>query len=61
MIDWKAFADLNNMSESEFKQEIMIVCGSVMAGEMDNNNSGGMKFTFSDGAGRLELLCKRVE
>ena len=53
-INLKQFAQLNNLSEDEFKKEIYTTCMAIMSMEMEKNNSAEMIINN----GNYILSCK---
>ena len=44
MIDWKAFAELNNMSEEEFTTEILSTAMALCASRIEKEEADTMVF-----------------
>jgi hypothetical protein len=63
MIDWKQFAEINGLSVSEFKTEILTAASAVamsMLEENDDDNKA-LRFTCSDEISKIRVTFERVE
>lgn len=62
MIDWKEVSDKYGLSVSQFKIEVFTAAASIAAISLDreSGDSDAVRFTCSDGVGKLELTVKRI-
>jgi hypothetical protein len=64
MFDWQEIASQNGLSVDEFKKEIYSIAACVGAMDLDAKGGGtndAMRFTCSDGKGKLELYVRRID
>lgn len=61
MIDWQKVAKENNLSPTEFENEIYSIAACIGAIALDRQDAGDcIKFSCSDDIGPLELFIRRV-
>jgi len=56
-VDWKSFAQINNMSHEEFGKELINTTMAFMEMELDKNKSDEMIVTN----GQLNLTLKKIK
>ena len=63
MIDWKKFAETNNLSVNEFKTEILTAASAVAMEMLDTNADNGeaLQFSCSDKISKIRVTFERVE
>lgn len=64
MIDWKKFAEINNLTPEEFQRDILTAAACVGVSLIEQGaieEADTLKFTCSDNVGKIGVFIRRLD